>query len=209
MVSRSLKSWAMPPVSWPIASSRCDLRRTSSCSTWRVMSRLRKGSRRVHCAHREGSRWWSPPGNAPPDLRRKVTGMGWGAHCQAFLECPDAPHLRFVLVEAAGHQSELLWHITEHPRHRGIAQGNHARSTTRTASGNREGAMHDGVKSRCHCALAPALGTLRAQLQGRLAPSMRARSPARSRAPRSSRNRPRAPNPGRHRRPWLHRGCGL
>ena len=31
----------------------------------------------------------------------------------------------------------------------------------------------------CHCALAPALGALHAQLQGRLPPSMRAISPAR------------------------------
>ena len=68
-------------------------------------------------------------GNDSGDLRRKVTAWAGGrARRQAFLECPDAPHLRFVLVEAAGHLSdEFLWRITEHPRHRGIAQRNHAR----------------------------------------------------------------------------------
>ena len=73
------------------------MRRASSYSTWRAMSRLRQGSAGV-------------------------------ARRQAFLECPDAPHLRFVLVEAGGHLSdELLWRVTEHPRHRGNAQRNHAR----------------------------------------------------------------------------------
>ena len=60
--------------------------------------------------------------------RYTVAWAGGRARRQAFLECPDAPHLRFVLVEAAGHLSdEFLGRITEHPRHRGIARRNHAR----------------------------------------------------------------------------------
>ena len=41
IVSRLLKSCAMPPVSWPMASSRCDLSTASFCFNSSVTSRSR------------------------------------------------------------------------------------------------------------------------------------------------------------------------
>ena len=76
MVSRLLKSWATPPVSWPKASRRCALLSAADWARSRVTSRMMAS---IAITRPLGS-WTAAPtvrvGNISPDFRRSSSSKG-------------------------------------------------------------------------------------------------------------------------------------